>query len=60
MLVDFNTSYVVVQQLRRSNDRLLCLLFQYILCCGSTLDIFVFKDFGSEFQYILCCGSTSL
>ena len=33
-------------------------LFQYILCYGSTLTIFLFCSKKLRFQYILCYGST--
>ena len=33
-------------------------IFQYILCCGSTLFHVLFINQLSIFQYILCCGST--
>ena len=33
-------------------------IFQYILCCGSTVTVWETVQALSEFQYILCCGST--
>ena len=36
----------------------LLLLFQYILCCGSTVIYGLYTFVLFRFQYILCCGST--
>ena len=36
------------------------LVFQYILCCGSTQETVTVFDKNVEFQYILCCGSTGV
>ena len=57
-VLDFNTSYVMVQLFAKLTNVYSPFLFQYILCYGSTLAIHFPCLQQLQFQYILCYGST--
>ena len=58
ILINFNTSYVTVQPPRLAASAGAFLLFQYILCYGSTYLGNGYREYYFGFQYILCYGST--
>ena len=58
LLLNLNTSYVLVLLLQDGELPQQSFIFKYILCLGSTIDTQLICQSLHQFKYILCLGST--